>query len=229
MNDGHEALNAALWNGVGTSEDALVPARAAEVKALAKAYIKAHLGEPWAVAFCGRDAKGKPKRAPDEKLVVAWLKALPAHLEAEVAAGRALAFRVEKKGTKGYLPTQRGRADAELAAIAQQVDAIDARLQALRAVVGGARGAPPADGAATRMREAYRALDVDGRGYVPIHRLRAAAGVSRAEFDATLRRLRRELSVDLQVGSPGDYERRELDDALLESDGTLYLTLTWRA
>lgn len=225
MSETDEELSAALWRGIGGAEDALFPAKVAEIKALATAYIKRNVDAPWALAWRARDKKGKPTRSPDAGRVLAWAKALPALLEREVAAGRAIGFRADKKGARGYLPAPVRQARQELADIARMADAMHERLQALRSVIGG--GPAPAD-PEERLHAAYRGLDVTGRGYVPIHRLRAEAGLARAEFDALLRHLRRQLVVDLQVGTPSDYERRELEDALLEPDGTLYLTLTWR-
>ena len=74
--------------------------------------------------------------------------------------------------------------------------------------------------------KAYRLLDVQRRGYVPIHAIRRLSALG-PEFNEALRVLRRELQVHLEVGDPGDYCAREVEGGYSDPDGTLYLTCSW--
>lgn len=235
-----ELLDAALWDGL------LEPGQALVIKDLkpkqVQDYLARHLADPRVAGLKAKTGKLDARKAGT--LSKTWLAALPDQLERRAARGEVLAFELPaKKPVRGWLLTPAGARAAGLHDLDAQIKMrcgalelalaeLDRHHRALTEVVAKAvasTAAPAADADLARtLHDAYRRLDASGRGYVPIHRLRAAVPAAREAFDHTLRRLRRDLVVDLQVGSPADYSSSAIEQSLLDHDGTLFLTVSWR-
>jgi hypothetical protein len=247
LQGGIELLNGALWNGILQPGQAYLPRNFRTIKAAAKKLLKLST-EDERLRPLRKPAKGGPGPLDGkqiESLIAAWERALPRYIGELVERREAVEFQIPggKKVERGYALTDAGalagairdrsahfeRTVADLRRQVQELGEIMAGLGATAAAGPRPPSGPAAgDELIRRLHEVYRQLDATGRGYVPIHSLRAAVDCPREEFDRTLARLRRDLVVDLQVGSSSDYRADEIIASLRDPDGTLYLTLTWR-
>src|SRR5262249_3500594 len=74
---------------------------------------------------------------------------------------------------------------------------------------------------------AYNAVG-HGRSFVRIHRLRDALSWPHERFDGVLRVLLADYTVELHGGDPSVMTEEELRHSFTDTDGTLYIALSWR-
>lgn len=248
-----QALNDALWNGILEPDQlAIVP----KLGPAAKAYLKAHGGDSKFDGFRKIDKKGKSGKLDDVRLLKEWTAALPRHLDELARGGSAVAVAVGdgKKTVRGYALApgagERISFRSEVEQLARQVDllrrqgdelqrqseVVRRQADALAVVAAKLTAAPRADAgtapaganAPQAMHQAYARLDAHGRGYVPIAHVRRALGWPVERFNRCLEELRRDLALELHVGTPSDYPGEDIESSYVEPDGTLYLTMSWR-
>ena len=66
------------------------------------------------------------------------------------------------------------------------------------------------------------------RSFVRIHRLRDALPWPRERFDGVLQALLGDYTVELHAGDPSVMTEEELRHSFTDTDGTLYIALSWR-
>jgi len=169
------------------------------------------------------------RRNDNEDKVSQKLKSAEATLEKRKTASVGKQDRVLDRVEKSFelIRAQKEHLEA-LTGLHAFLDQEDARLgidDVIDEVLYDADVAPSAE-SVSPFRKAYEELDEKGRGYVPIHKLREKIGVPAEEFDKQLAALRRSKDVELEVGTPSDYTREQVDNSLMV-DGSLYLSVSW--
>lgn len=78
----------------------------------------------------------------------------------------------------------------------------------------------------TLFKEAYDRIG-KGRGFVRIHRIRAALNWTDETFDGLLKELMAAYVIELHGGDPSTLSENEIRQSYVDEGGTLYITLSW--
>jgi len=238
-------LKESLWQELYAPSEVICMAELPVLTKKATAFLKSKLDHPDVQSIRKQSKTGKPGPIDAKALTAViknWIAGLPAYLDHQSDKGivRRLTLLRGTKRIDVFVLEQGAEHQVSLSSelrelrdcassLGRHLEAVHSAVQKLQhhgsATQEVGSGVPNPE---QSLKRAYESEDGSHRGFVPIHKVRRSLEWSKEKFDATLVSLRKGLAIELQVGSPADYTKGEILDSFVETDGTLYLTMSWR-